>query len=248
MKYLAILFLMLVFPTANSQESKASGKIVPFKLVEQPPVFEGCENEDRDCTFQKITNFFENEFKQETIADSLNGSEIGVKIILDETGVLAWQRIEADSPEVKEEAIRSLNELPSLIPAKHDGIEAGVMIDFVMKLNLFETPPYPEKCKDIRNKKECLSNFTNTHLFEVFHRSKRVKLKRKEVLEAEYSFIINKAGNVINPDVKGKNESFNEIVLNALKTLPVFYPATKAGEKAPYPLKGHVIYGKKLPF
>ena len=243
MKYLAILFLMLVFPTANSQENKASGKIVPFNTVEQPPVYEGCEIEDRDCTLKKITQFFETEFKQETIPDSLNGSEISVKLILDETGSLAWHRVDTDSPEIKKEATRSLNELPSLIPAKHDGIETRVMIDFVMKLNLFETPPYPEECKNAENKKECLSIFIQKHLFQTFHKS-RIKAKKKEKIKTDFSFVINKEGKIVELKVEGKNESLNEVVQKALKTLPTFYPATKAGEKASYPLKLFVTYGK----
>ena len=241
MKYFAILFLMLVFPTANSQESKASGKIVPFKLVEQPPVFEGCKNEDRDCTLQKITQFFENEFKQETIADSLNGSEIGVKFILDETGSLAWQRIDAGSPEVKEEAIRSLKELPQLTPASQDGTQVGVMIDFAVKLNLFETPPYPEECKNAENKKVCLSEFTTSYLFKNFN---RLNLKGKGMLYAELSFFIDSEGKISGLKVSGQNKVFNQALLAAMKNFPPLYPATRAGEKAPYPLKMPVYYGK----
>ncbi|MDR9458195.1 MAG: hypothetical protein RI572_12370, partial [Salegentibacter sp.] len=127
MKYFAILFLMLVFPTANSQESKASGKIVPFKLVEQPPVFEGCEDEDRDCTLQKITNFFVMEFNRKVLPDNLEETDLAIKIILDEAGALTWQRIATDSPEVEAEAIRSLKVLPTLTPAMHNGTEVGVI-------------------------------------------------------------------------------------------------------------------------
>lgn len=203
---------MLVFPAANSLESKASGKIMPFKTVEQPPFYEGCEKEGRDCTLQKITNFFVDEFNPKVLPDDLEETDLAIKMILDETGALAWQRIITDFPEVETEAIRSLKELPTLTPAIHKGTEVSVIIDFVVKLSLgnhanpqVDTPPFPNECKDSEVKKECLSKSIQSFI----NKNVQVPNLKKGGHFAELSFVIDAEGKVAEIKVTGENEKLN---------------------------------------
>ncbi len=101
---------------------------VPFILIEDVPIYPGCEtlkdNEDRKkCMSEKITKFINKEF------DNNLGSELGltgvnrihVMFKIDETGNIIDIQTRASHPKLEIEARRIIEALPKMKPGKQRG-------------------------------------------------------------------------------------------------------------------------------
>ena len=107
---------------------------VPFALIEDVPVFEGCEdlssNEERkDCMSRQITRFVNMNFNT-NLGEELNlkgVNRIITQFRIDETGKVVDVKARASHPALQEEAIRVISELPQMQPGKQDGKDISVM-------------------------------------------------------------------------------------------------------------------------
>ncbi len=106
----------------------------PFAVVEQVPVFPGCENlssndEQKKCMSDKISHFVSKNF------DTSLGKKLGltginrviVQFRIDENGTIQDVRTRAAKPELEEEAKRVINSLPQMKPGKQKGRDISVM-------------------------------------------------------------------------------------------------------------------------
>ena len=127
----------------NGTESVSAQKInkttsnsgdIPFAVIEEVPIFPGCEsldsNEERkNCMTEKITEFISQNFN-----DSL-GKELGLKGVnrvyvqfkISKDGIVKVLGARAAHPTLKEEAVRVVNLFPNLTPGKQGGQEVGVL-------------------------------------------------------------------------------------------------------------------------
>lgn len=111
-------------------EVKKDDKIetVPFILIEDVPIFPGCENlsnntERKDCMSEKITKFINKEFNVEL------GSQLGLKGInkinvmfkIDTNGDIIDVLTRAPHPRLEQEAQRVIQALPKMKPGKQRG-------------------------------------------------------------------------------------------------------------------------------
>ncbi|MCM4155318.1 energy transducer TonB [Gramella sp. AN32] len=107
---------------------------VPFAVIEQVPIFPGCEkltnnNARKACMQEAITKFVQKEFDTEL------GSELGlsginrviVQFRIDEKGNIGQIQARAPHPRLKDEAVRVINGLPKMQPGKQRGKPVGVM-------------------------------------------------------------------------------------------------------------------------
>ena len=107
---------------------------IPFAVIEEVPIFPGCEsldsNEERkNCMTEKITEFISQNFN-----DSL-GKELGLKGVnrvyvqfkISKDGIVKVLGARAAHPTLKEEAERVVNLLPNMTPGKQEGQEVGVL-------------------------------------------------------------------------------------------------------------------------
>ena len=109
-------------------------KDVPFALIEQVPVFPGCENltsndEKKKCMSDKIQEFVNKNFNA-GLGKELNLSgrnRIIVQFKIDKQGNIVDVRSRAPHPDLEVEAERVINSLPSMEPGKQGGVEVGVM-------------------------------------------------------------------------------------------------------------------------
>jgi hypothetical protein len=109
-------------------------KDVPFALIEQVPVFPGCENlgsndEKKKCMSDKIQEFVNKNFNA-GLGKELNlkgTNRIIVQFKIDKHGNIVDVRSRAPHPDLEVEAERVINSLPSMKPGKQGGIEVGVM-------------------------------------------------------------------------------------------------------------------------
>lgn len=108
---------------------------VPFAVIEEVPVFPGCEylksnQERKECMSQKIAEFVAKEFDTKIGKDLLEEGDL-VRVIvqfkIDETGSIRDIRARAPVPELEEEAKRVVNSLPQMTPGKQRGKAVGVV-------------------------------------------------------------------------------------------------------------------------
>jgi len=121
-------------PFEKSAESGDNSNAVPFAVIEEVPVFEGCEdlssNEERkECMSRQISQFVNKNFNT-GLGEELNLSGVNRVIAqfrIDETGKVVDVKARASHPELKAEAIRVISEIPQMQPGKQDGKDISVM-------------------------------------------------------------------------------------------------------------------------
>ncbi|SKB46863.1 protein TonB [Salegentibacter holothuriorum] len=107
---------------------------VPFAVIEDVPIFPGCENlknneERKQCMSQKISQFVNRNFDTDLGAElGLSGvNRVIVQFKIDEKGNIANVMSRAPHPRLEREAARVINKLPKMKPGKQRGKAVGVM-------------------------------------------------------------------------------------------------------------------------
>lgn len=105
---------------------------VPFSVIENVPVFPGCEkgtnNEKRACMSKKIAQFVNKKFNTDLAGDlGLSGRQrINVIFKIDKTGNVTDIRARAPHPGLEKEAKRVIGLLPKMQPGKQRGKPVNV--------------------------------------------------------------------------------------------------------------------------
>ncbi|CAH8281392.1 protein TonB [Mariniflexile fucanivorans] len=100
---------------------------VPFAVIENVPVFPGCEGGDnnakRNCMAQKISDFVNKKFNTELASElGLSGRQrINVIFKIDKNGDVTGIRARAPHPGLEKEAARVIGMLPKMQPGKQRG-------------------------------------------------------------------------------------------------------------------------------
>lgn len=107
---------------------------VPFAVIENVPIYPGCESEPNNegkkkCMSTKVKEFIQANFNTELAGDlGLEGTQkIFVTFKIDKTGRVADIRSRAPHPRLEEEAKNVVNSLPRMIPGKQRGVPVGVL-------------------------------------------------------------------------------------------------------------------------
>ena len=127
--------LLAITLEGNKLNKSASyGSDVPFALIDQVPLYPGCENlasneEQKKCMSQKITDHVMKNFNSE-VGKGLTGTGVNRVIVqfkIDKEGKIADVKARAASPELEKEGIRVIESLPQMTPGKQDGKDVNVM-------------------------------------------------------------------------------------------------------------------------
>ena len=101
---------------------------VPFAVIENVPVFPGCENEKgnnakRQCMSEKITQHVNRKFNKDLASDlGLSGRQrINVIFKIDKNGNVTGVQARAPHPGLEKESKRVINLLPKMLPGKQRG-------------------------------------------------------------------------------------------------------------------------------
>jgi len=107
---------------------------VPFAVIEDVPIFPGCENlsnntQRKKCMSEKVQEFVQKKFNTDL------GSQLGltgvnrviVQFKIDKSGNITDVRSRAPHPRLEQEAARVINSLPKMKPGKQRGKPVGVM-------------------------------------------------------------------------------------------------------------------------
>ena len=107
---------------------------VPFAVIENVPVYPGCENAGNNnakkkCMSDKIAAFVNKKFNTELAGDlGLEGRQrISVQFKIDKNGNVVNVRARAPHPKLEQEAVKVVKSLPKMIPGKQRGRSVGVL-------------------------------------------------------------------------------------------------------------------------
>lgn len=107
---------------------------VPFAVIEDVPIFPGCENkrnnqERKDCMSEKINDFVNRRFDTGLGSDlGLSGiNRIYVQFRIEKDGSVTVLGARAPHPRLQQEAERVVNMLPKMQPGKQRGKAVGVL-------------------------------------------------------------------------------------------------------------------------
>jgi protein TonB len=107
---------------------------VPFAVIENVPVYPGCEKkksnaEKKKCMSEKVQKFVVKKFNTELAGElGLEGRQrINVQFKIDRNGNVVNVRARAPHPKLEKEAISVVSSLPKMIPGKQRGKAVGVL-------------------------------------------------------------------------------------------------------------------------
>jgi hypothetical protein len=128
---------------------------IPFAVVEELPVFPGCESfETREkkakCITQKINQFVNTNFNTSLGKElGLTGlNRIYVQFKIAKNGVVEVLGARAPHPALEEEARRVVNLLPKMTPGKQRGEEVGVLYSLPISFMVPEATSEDKKASD----------------------------------------------------------------------------------------------------
>ncbi len=106
---------------------------IPFAVVDEVPVYPGCESkktndERKKCISNKISEFVAKNFNTKVGEEtpSQKNSRIMVMFRISENGTIDNIKARSSNPKMENEAIRVIKLLPKMKPAKHKGKEVSV--------------------------------------------------------------------------------------------------------------------------
>jgi protein TonB len=107
---------------------------VPFAVIENVPVYPGCEGEKSNdakkrCMSSKISEFINKKFDTNLASDlGLEGRQrIAVQFKIDKSGRVVDVRARAPHPRLEREAMDVVQSLPNMTPGKQRGKPVGVL-------------------------------------------------------------------------------------------------------------------------
>lgn len=107
-----------------------------FLAVEEPPIFNGCENsiDKRDCFYEQMRNHFKKHFIIPEIPEEMASGRFNpvMSFLIERDGTICNIRVRRGADFLKTEILRVLNILPVMTPARQVGLP--VTVEFGMSL------------------------------------------------------------------------------------------------------------------
>uniref|UniRef100_UPI004047C284 M56 family metallopeptidase n=1 Tax=Mariniflexile sp. TaxID=1979402 RepID=UPI004047C284 len=135
-----------------NEPSDTSYVEVPFAIIDQVPVFPGCENlatnsERKSCMSQGIANHVNKNFNINIAKENnlVGKQRINVIFKIDAEGNIVGVRSRAPHPILEAEAVRVIGTMPKMIPGEHKGRKVTVLYSLPIVFQIAEDKPLPEK-------------------------------------------------------------------------------------------------------
>lgn len=107
---------------------------VPFLVIENVPIYPGCESQKgnaakKKCMSDKVQKFVQKKFDTELASDlGLSGRQrISVQFKIDNKGNVINVRARNPHPRLEQEAVSVVKSLPKMVPGKQGGKAVGVL-------------------------------------------------------------------------------------------------------------------------
>lgn len=240
---------------------------IPFGVIDQAPIFPGCESlskdEQKQCTTEKITQHIVKNFNTKIGVDlGITGRErINVIFKIDREGGVIGVRSRASHPDLEAEAIRVVNTLPRMIPGTHKGKRVTVpyTLPIIFKIQ-GDTPTYENAsdvpfsvvdqapvfpgCEDLTGKaqKDCLRTGVSKHVNSNFNTKLASELGLTGRQRINVIFKINKEGDVIGIKSKAPHPGLEAEAVRVISTLPKMIPGKHKGKAVSVPYALPIIF------
>ncbi|MFH6602491.1 TonB family protein [Maribacter algicola] len=120
--------MMIITESSKDEETvvgiDGNGKMMPFRLVDEPPIFPGCENvnDKTECFQDMMRKHIVQHFKypQEAQEKGIQG-KVYLSFIIDEQGHVTELKKRGPDALLEAEAERIVSLLPKMMPGKHKG-------------------------------------------------------------------------------------------------------------------------------
>lgn len=131
-------------PPKPMSSNKASHKKIPFAVIDHGPVFPGCEDitdpkAQKKCFSSKMNDFVMTHFDTELLKKEVSKGikRITVIFTIDTEGKIVNIKAEAKNDLAAQEAIRTVRQLPKMIPGKQNGkaIEVVYTLPIIYKVD-----------------------------------------------------------------------------------------------------------------
>ncbi|CAH8282943.1 TonB-like protein [Mariniflexile fucanivorans] len=171
---------------------------VPFAVIEQVPIYPGCENltnsEAKKCTTEAISKYVQSNFNTEIAKNlGLTGRQrINVIFRINQNGNVIDVRSRASDPDLEDEANRVITSLPKMQPGKQRGRVVTVPYSLPIIFEVEGGPQLTAKVGgDLRKDKQILDSLNNKR-FE----DRLTGLDRKNVTASEVNRYILRTSNL----------------------------------------------------
>ena len=125
---------------AKATAAKNAREGTPFALIENAPIYPGCENLDNDarkqCMSDKITEFISKNFNTDLASDLIGNQKINISFKINTAGKVVGINAKASNPKLEAEAKRVTSLLPRMKPGMQQGTPVEVAYVIPIKINL----------------------------------------------------------------------------------------------------------------
>lgn len=115
---------------------------VPFSVIEDVPLFPGCEkvskDQQRDCFNQKIQEHIKKNFQYPEVAQEMGiQGRVNVMFTIDKDGSISNVKLRGPDANLEKEAARIISKLPRMIPGKQRGkpVRVPFSVPITFRLN-----------------------------------------------------------------------------------------------------------------
>lgn len=142
-----------------------NGMGIPFSLVEEVPVFPGCEDSDdpRACFQEKMQNHISKNFRypEEAQKQGIQG-RVAIIFTIDEQGNITDIRKRGPSKLLEEETVRIIEKLPQMLPGRSKGeaVRVPFSIPITFKLQEGGFNPYSQDANYVKLQEEQISEMS----------------------------------------------------------------------------------------
>ncbi|WP_420321429.1 TonB family protein [Flagellimonas sp.] len=122
-----------------NETNGVSGNVFPFAVVEEVPIYPGCENADdkKACFMEKLTEHIRKNFKYPEEAEELGiQGKVNVIFNINSDGDIGDIRKKGPHESLEDEAVRIIARLPKMIPGKHQGQPVNVPFSIPISFKL----------------------------------------------------------------------------------------------------------------
>lgn len=248
--------------------SEIEGMIdVPFSIVDEVPVFPGCENasDKRACFQESIYKHISKNFRypQEAQDKGIQG-KVNLMFVIDERGNIGNLKMRGPSEILEEEASRIISLLPKMKAGKQRGKNVRVpysipitfkmesklqVIDEKMEMNdelgtpfitVEEAPIYPG-CENASDKRACFQESIYKHISKNFRYPQEAQdlgIQGK----VNTMFVIGKDGLINDIRLRGSSKLLEEETKRILLLLPNMKPGKQRGKEVNVPFSVPVTF------
>ncbi|MEP2279355.1 TonB family protein [Maribacter sp.] len=233
---------------------------VPFAVVEEVPVFPGCENADdkRACFNEKMQQHISKHFNYPQAARDANiEGRVSTMFIISSEGKIENIKMRGPDKLLEDEVERIIKRLPEMTPGKHKGkvvnVPFSIPIQFVLDntasatldektyMNeddvpfavVDEVPVFPG-CEDAADKRACFNEKIQLHISKNFNYPKEAQEKGIQG-RVSAMFLITSEGTIENIKMRGPDKLLEDEVERIIKRLPNMKPGKQRGKAVNVP-------------